>query len=710
MKKNLLLILLIILISLFKASSVQAQTSCPTVPTNTGTVTFSTTTTAGTYRVWSRMKAADSINNSFYLKIDNNCAILVGNSSQISSSTWTWVDYQNGNTSTKINATLTAGAHVITLIGNEPGVSVDKVLLTKNLSCVPIGFGTNCPAELPTSSPAPSPTLNPTSTSTPTPTPTSTPTPVPGSFSQYIEAENFTLSSPMTKGSDTRAWNGQYISPTTGVDSETPVREAYASISLSTSGNYYLWARMMGPTNASDALYLGFDNSWDRKVPSAIGAYEWVRVRNYASSLTAGPHIIQVGHGEINARLDTVFVTNDANAVPIQSTPTPTPTSTPGPTSSCPTVPTNTGTVTFSTTTTAGTYRVWSRMKAADSINNSFYLKIDNNCAILVGNSSQISSSTWTWVDYQNGNTSTKINATLTAGAHVITLIGNEPGVSVDKVLLTKNLSCVPIGFGTNCPAELPTSSPAPSPTLNPTSTSTPTPTNTPTVCTADAKLCPDGSYVPRIPPTCQFAQCPYTTPTPTVAPTLTPTPVPAVDATLMSLNLKLHGIGKGGDNANPTSLGNQNPIHTQKTISVSMFNSSNQLISNKSGTIVYQSSPGVFTGTIDMGNNLSSGVYSITLKTEKYLTRLIPIQNIISGQNNSLPQAVLVVGDINGDNKLSILDYNILIGCYSEESLAISCSASQKQLSDLDDNGSVNQFDYNLFLRNFSAQSGDSI
>ncbi len=189
MKKISLLITLTILISLFKVSSVQAQTPCPTLPTNTGTIILSTTTTAGTYRVWSRMRSADANNNSFYLKIDNNCPILVGDSSLISNTTWTWVDYQNGNLSSKIDATLTAGDHVITLIGNEPGVIIDKVLMTKNLSCVPVDFGTNCSSELPTNTPTPTPaptstpiptsTPLPTYTPTPTPKPTSTPTPVP---------------------------------------------------------------------------------------------------------------------------------------------------------------------------------------------------------------------------------------------------------------------------------------------------------------------------------------------------------------------------------------------------------------------------------------------------------------------------------------------------------------------------------------------------
>lgn len=34
-------------------------------------------------------------------------------------------------------------------------------------------------------------------------------------------------------------------------------------------------------------------------------------------------------------------------------------------------------------------------------------------------------------------------------------------------------------------------------------------PTNESIVCLADAKLCPDGSYVSRIAPTCEFAACP---------------------------------------------------------------------------------------------------------------------------------------------------------------------------------------------------------
>ncbi len=42
--------------------------------------------------------------------------------------------------------------------------------------------------------------------------------------------------------------------------------------------------------------------------------------------------------------------------------------------------------------------------------------------------------------------------------------------------------------------------------------TNAPQSNENPTVCTADAKLCPDGSYVGRVPPSCEFALCPIST------------------------------------------------------------------------------------------------------------------------------------------------------------------------------------------------------
>jgi hypothetical protein len=65
------------------------------------------------------------------------------------------------------------------------------------------------------------------------------------------------------------------------------------------------------------------------------------------------------------------------------------------------------------------------------------------------------------------------------------------------------------------------------------------------------------------------------------------------------------------------------------------------------------------------------------------------------------------VTGDANGDNKLDILDWNMLFGCYSDIQPPRSCDEQRKLASDLDDDGSVTLIDLNLLVRELSVQPG---
>ncbi|HSW47958.1 MAG TPA: hypothetical protein VLG67_02650 [Candidatus Saccharimonadales bacterium] len=207
----------------------------------------------------------------------------------------------------------------------------------------------------------------------------------------------------------------------------------------------------------------------------------------------------------------------------------------------------------------------------------------------------------------------------------------------------------------------------------------------------------------------------PTTGPTLTIPPTLTPTTGPTILPTItippgntsMNLKLLLHGIGQGGDSANPQSGGNPNPIHTQRSVTVQIFNSQNDLVATKTGAVNFNSL-GQFSGVVDLGNTITTGVYTVKVKTTQFLKTLAPgIQNITAGTANNLPATTLVNGDINSDNSLNILDYNILMGCYSDFLPAVSCTSENNLLSDLDDDGAVNQFDYNLFLRELTNRQG---
>lgn len=107
---------------------------------------------AGTYRIWTRMAAPDSSNNTYLLEVDNNTCFTVGGSSVPVYSTGTSTHFSTGtsnwinqtSTGSTVEMTLSAGTHSIELIGNAPGVVVDRLIVTASTTCTPTGVGDNC--------------------------------------------------------------------------------------------------------------------------------------------------------------------------------------------------------------------------------------------------------------------------------------------------------------------------------------------------------------------------------------------------------------------------------------------------------------------------------------------------------------------------------------------------------------------------------------
>ncbi len=226
----------------------------------------------------------------------------------------------------------------------------------------------------------------------------------------------------------------------------------------------------------------------------------------------------------------------------------------------------------------------------------------------------------------------------------------------------------------------------------------------------------------PTLTPTPTVIPSPTPTPTPTPTDTPTPTPTPAQQITTFSVTTFLHGIGNSGDNTNPNafSLSNKNPNHTSRRITLSVYNSVDQhpALVTKTGNLDYNFDNGNFQGTISLGTVLPTGDYIIRIKTDSFLQRRVPGFVHITPFSPIIPlTATLIAGDPNFDNpndsatlsdKLDLVDYNMIIGCYSDFAPATFCDDVKAGLTDLNDDGHVNQVDYNLFLREISNQSGN--
>ncbi len=118
--------------------------TCPSLPTNTGWVTFEINVPqTNDYYFWSRIMALDETNNSFYLQIDNQCGIVIGDV-PLPNDSWEWVNYRDGDKQIIVKLNLTAGSHNISLISREANLKVDRIILTTNTNCTPILKGDNC--------------------------------------------------------------------------------------------------------------------------------------------------------------------------------------------------------------------------------------------------------------------------------------------------------------------------------------------------------------------------------------------------------------------------------------------------------------------------------------------------------------------------------------------------------------------------------------
>jgi len=172
-------------------------------------------------------------------------------------------------------------------------------------------FGVNAylngePYSLP---PGPTPTPDP--NATPTPVPTLIPTPAP--FQLEIEAEDMTITNTLTTGFDGSASGGAYVFAASGANTDNPTVEASTNFGVN-SGMYYVWARLYGSSETTDASYVGVDGSWTRVYPSSPGIYEWVFVDSF--ELSTGNHPLQIGHGEVGARIDALYITGSSSDIP----------------------------------------------------------------------------------------------------------------------------------------------------------------------------------------------------------------------------------------------------------------------------------------------------------------------------------------------------------------------------------------------------------
>ena len=204
---------------------------------------------------------------------------------------------------------------------------------------------------------------------------------------------------------------------------------------------------------------------------------------------------------------------------------------------------------------------------------------------------------------------------------------------------------------------------------------SAPPPTSTPTTSTPTATRTPKAGL--------------------TGVPTVTVTPTQPQGGIPLLISAVMPGIGSGAG-------GNTNPARKTREARIIIKNAQNQEVANSSGTLTFDGTK--FAGNVNTGQTLS-GPHTIKIKLDNTLLKLASgIQNLsgLPGTSSQIPQVALVSGDLDQNNTMDILDYNIFISCFGDK------TCDKKTLSDLNDDGKVEEMDLNILLRGFAIRNGD--
>ncbi len=135
-----------------------------------------------------------------------------------------------------------------------------------------------------------------------------------------FEAEMPTIEAPLETGTDTAAFQGEWLGLTAESPTGTPLQPsgiADYSFYVPTAGTWTVWIRVFAPHPAADTLFASVDGAaLEAVVAREVGIWHWVEASNYA--LSAGQHTLALGGGTAETRADRILITDDTDFLPTE--------------------------------------------------------------------------------------------------------------------------------------------------------------------------------------------------------------------------------------------------------------------------------------------------------------------------------------------------------------------------------------------------------
>lgn len=141
----------------------------------------------------------------------------------------------------------------------------------------------------------------------------------------YLEAESGSVQSPMVIAASTNASSGRYV-----YSQSSESGAVTFNLNASVTGNYVIWCRILSVSSSSDSFYISLDGGPETIYSTAQNiwskTWQWTRINSEVSAealefrLGQGTHTLRFRAREQSTMLDSLYVTNDRDFVPVHLT------------------------------------------------------------------------------------------------------------------------------------------------------------------------------------------------------------------------------------------------------------------------------------------------------------------------------------------------------------------------------------------------------
>jgi len=249
----------------------------------------------GSYFIWGKTLTDNNGDDSVYVSVDNRTPDVW--SLAHGGQWWLWDQPSRSNFSNPRWYELAAGQHTLRITQREDGIKIDQFLITNDPYF------------------APHPMLSGEKTKI------------------WIEAEKHnSIQAPMVVASSNQTFEGQYVHTPAGAGDNLSLSiggQVEYTFDISTTRNYYLWARVLAATDGGDSFWVSADNGpwiqWNTFTSNA--AWQWRPIDNLAHSnaipfsLQAGRHTLKIKHRDAGVGIDKILITDDPSFTPSSTFP-----------------------------------------------------------------------------------------------------------------------------------------------------------------------------------------------------------------------------------------------------------------------------------------------------------------------------------------------------------------------------------------------------